>query len=133
MEQIQLRNPAGFGQQITARSHQFVADEPTSNGGGDTGPAPYELLLAGLASCTSLTLRMYAQRKGWELGSIAIDAQIAKDGDGNEVIERRISFGAELSDEQRGRLAEIADKTPVTRTVRRGTTIRTTIDPVPAR
>ncbi|WP_418317034.1 OsmC family protein [Piscinibacter sakaiensis] len=133
MEQIQLRNPAGFGQQITARSHQFVSDEPTSNGGGDTGPAPYELLLAGLASCTSLTLRMYAQRKGWELGSISIDAQIAKDADGNEVIERRISFGAELSDEQRGRLAEIADKTPVTRTVRRGTTIHTTIDPVPAR
>lgn len=133
MEQIQLRNDSGFSQQISARSHCIVSDEPTDNGGGDTGPAPYELWLAALASCTSLTLRMYAQRKGWELGSIAVDARLTKDEQGQQTIERRIAFGAELSDEQRARLAEIADKTPVTRTIARGTPIRTSVDAGPDR
>lgn len=133
MEQIQLRNPSGFSQQITARSHHFISDEPTSNGGSDTGPAPYELVLAGLASCTSLTLRMYAQRKGWELGAISVDAQFRKDSEGLETITRHIVVGAALPDAQLGRLAEIADKTPVTRTIKSGTPIHTTLVAQPAR
>lgn len=125
MATIHLHNDAGFAQQIRARTHQLSADEPLDNHGTDTGPAPYELLLAALAACTSLTLRMYAQRKGWELGSIHVDARFSRDDCGLENIERTVSFGAALTPEQLSRLAEICEKTPVTKTLREGTPIRT--------
>ncbi|EJN10007.1 OsmC family protein [Herbaspirillum sp. YR522] len=127
MAHVTLHNSAGYAQQIKARSHQLNSDEPASNGGQDTGPAPYELLLAALASCTSLTLRMYADRKGWDLGSIDVDAHFGRDEAGLENISRTISFGNPLSPEQLTRLAEICEKTPVTKTVRQGTAIQTSI------
>ncbi|MFL9926199.1 OsmC family protein [Herbaspirillum lusitanum] len=125
MASVKLHNAAGYAQEITARQHRLLSDEPESNGGKDTGPAPYELLLAALASCTSLTLRMYAERKGWDLGSIDVQARFARDDAGMESISRRISFGNPLSPEQLTRLAEICEKTPVTKTVRQGTAIQT--------
>lgn len=127
MAHVTLHNAAGYAQQIQARMHQLSSDEPPSNGGQDTGPAPYELLLAALASCTSLTLRMYAERKGWDLGSIAVDAHFGRDDSGLETITRKISFGKPLSPEQLGRLAEICEKTPVTKTIRQGTAIQTSM------
>src|SRR4051812_7983227 len=111
---------AGYAQQIRAGHHELAADEPKALGGGDTGPSPYGLVLSGLGACTSITLRMYADRKGWQLGRIDVDLRFERDGD-VERIERTIAFGAPLDDEQRKRLLEIAEKTPVTKTIKRGT------------
>ncbi|ETR78573.1 osmotically inducible protein C [Afipia sp. P52-10] len=127
MATVHLISESGLAQTIRARTHHLTADEPVSSGGTDTGPAPYELLLASLAACTSLTLRMYADRKGWSLGRIAVDARFGRDEAGNESIDREVSFGQTLTKEQRDRLADICEKTPVTKTLKRGTPIRTTL------
>lgn len=127
MASVHLQSMIGFAQQIQARSHQLHADEPLNNGGTDSGPAPYELLLAGLAACTSLTLRMYADRKQWDLGLIDVQLRFSRDEQGREKIDRAVAFGAHLSAEQIARLAEICEKTPVTKTIRRGTEILTTL------
>ena len=118
--------PARYAQHIRVGHHELVADEPVALGGGDAGVAPYGLLVASLAACTSITLRMYAERKGWELGEIHVDLEMIRDGDA-ETIARKISFGAALSEEQRQRLGEIADKTPVTKTLKRSIAITTTV------
>jgi putative redox protein len=116
----------GYAQAISAGHHHLTADEPTAAGGTDTGPSPYGLLLSALGACTSITLRMYAARKGWELGETRVSLRLVHEGKGHR-IEREIRFGAPLLDEQRERLAEIADKTPVTRTVREGVAIATRV------
>jgi len=125
--EVSLESAAGYAQAIHAGHHHLTADEPKSNGGTDTGPAPYALLLSALGACTSITLRMYADRKGWTLGAIDVRLRMLKSHDGRDRIEREIRFGAPLSDEQRARLGEIAGKTPVTRTVSAGAPITTTI------
>jgi putative redox protein len=112
--------------EIRAGQHQLVADEPTALGGGDTGSSPFGLLLSGLAACTAITLRMYAERKGWALESIAVDVGYDVD-DGRGSIERTITLPGDLPAEQRERLADIAERTPVTIAVRAGTPITTTI------
>lgn len=127
MARLEAHSAAGYAVRMTAGSHALSADEPVSAGGGDTGPAPYELILAGLASCTSITLRMYADRKGWPLGQINVDARFLRNAHGAEKIERHVSFSETLSEEQRARLAEIAEKTPVTKTLKQGLTIVTTV------
>ena len=122
-----IDNAAGYAAAVRAGRHKLDADEPASRGGTDTGPAPYELLLAGLGACTAITLRMYAERKGWQLGTIHVDLELHKDGEGDTGrIARVVSFGATLQPEQRARLAEIAEKTPVTRTIKAGAAIDTT-------
>lgn len=123
---VVAQSSAGYAQQIRSGRHRLTADEPQSSGGTDTGPSPYGLLLAALGACTSITLRMYAQRKGWELGEIEVDLSLSKDGD-QDSIEREIRCSAPLTEEQRGRLAEIAEKTPVTKTLRQGAAIATTV------
>jgi putative redox protein len=115
---------AGYAQKIETAGHHLTADEPRSGGGTDTGPPPYGLLLASLGACTSITLRMYAERKGWQLGHIHVELGLSR-SEAGEKIERVIRFGATLTDEQRGRLAEIAEKTPVTKTLKAGVTIET--------
>ena len=117
---------ARYAQTIRVGHHTITADERAPQGGGDAGPAPYELLLAALGACTSITLRMYAERKGWELGPVHIDLSFVREGD-VERIERTIRVAATLTEEQRTRLGEIAEKTPVTKTVKRGTPIATTV------
>lgn len=113
-----------YVQEIRARRHALRSDEVGVAGAADAGPTPVELLLSGLGACTATTLRMYAERKGWELGEIQVDLRLVEEG-GARRIERRIRFGAELADEQRRRLLEIAEKTPVTRMVREGVGIET--------
>jgi len=120
-----LDSQAGDACVIRARRHTLTADEAVSHGGTDTGPAPYEILVSALAACTAITLRMVAQRKGWELGAIHVDVELEKDAAGADRIARTVSFGAPLSDEQRAALAEIAEKTPVTRTIKAGAPIAT--------
>ena len=110
----------------TGHGHQLDGDEPISAGGANAGPPPYELLLAALGSCTAITLQMYAQKKGWEIGKLGIAMDLLKDRDGNTKIERELSSSAELTEEQWVKLLLIAGKTPVTLTIRDGAEIVTT-------
>ncbi len=110
---------------IETGGHALIADEPESAGGGNTGPAPYELLLSGLGACTAITLRMYAEHKGWDLGKLAVNLSFLKDREGNERIERTLHATGNLDEEQWQKLLAIAEKTPVTLTVKRGTAIDT--------
>ena len=126
MTTVTLDNDSGLAQRLHARTHELTADEPLGSGGTDTGPAPYELLVAALIACTSLTARMYATRKGWELGRIEVKGHFSRDAEGNERIERQIKFGAPLGAEQAARVAEIMEKTPVTKTLKRSMPITTT-------
>jgi putative redox protein len=116
--------PEPFATRIAAGHHTVVADEPASRGGGDKGASPTALLLGALASCTSITLTMYAARKGWQLGDIRVDVALYHAGEAQR-IERKIHFGGALTPDQQTRLLEIADKTPVTRTLREGLAIKT--------
>ena len=114
-----------FATVIEAGPHRLVADEPKTVGGSDLGPTPYGLTLAGLGACTAMTLRMYADRKGWPLAhadvELSHDHVHAKDCDGQtrrlERIARVVTLHGELDETQRARLMEIADKCPVHRTL----------------
>ena len=117
---------APHAQQLKVGHHALTADEPTSHGGGDTGPSPTGILLAALAACTSITLRMYADRKGWDLGQVRVDAKLFRAG-AAERIERVVRFGAALPGDQVARLLEIADKTPVTKMIKAGVPIATRV------
>ena len=118
----------GFTTEIRAGKHTYLADEPESVGGTDLGPTPYDLLISGLGACTSMTLRMYADRKGWPLEEAMVylehDKVHEKDCEKDQNpearidrIRREIKLKGELSDEQRSRLMEIADKCPVHKTL----------------
>jgi putative redox protein len=112
---------------LRAGAHELVADEPATAGGGDLGPTPFGFLLSGLAACTAMTLRMYAERKGWELNTIDVDVRYDITDDEPGAIERTITVPADLPGEQRDRLADIAERTPVTLALRDGTPITTTL------
>jgi putative redox protein len=119
-----VEGATGYAQSVRAGHHRLTADEPASSGGSDSGPSPYALLLSAVGSCTAITLRMYADRKGWTLGTIEVALRLLRRGE-QVHIERTLRFSAPLSDEQRQRLMEIADRTPVTKTVRAGAPITT--------
>lgn len=107
-----------YQQVVTAGQHQWLADEPESLGGSDAGPAPFDLVMSGLGACTSMTLRMYAERKGLPLERISVALshdKVEVDGANRDRISRRIILEGNLSDEQRQRLLEIANKCPVHR------------------
>ncbi|MEO1680526.1 MAG: bifunctional alpha/beta hydrolase/OsmC family protein [Pseudomonadota bacterium] len=131
-------DPSGFLQDIqSGPKHHLVADEPESYGGTDRGPSPYGLVSAGLAACTSMTVRMYARRKGWPLEHVSVDVSHEKvhgqdknqtEAGGGSRIDRffrRVRLVGDLTDEQRARLLEIADKCPVHRTLEAGAEVLT--------
>ena len=105
-----------LAQDVEVAGHHVRADEELEKGGEDTGPAPHELLLAALGACTAITLKIYAQRKGWPLQDAHV-ALTAANQDGVFVINRDIRLDGELDPEQRQRLIEIADKCPVHKTL----------------
>jgi uncharacterized OsmC-like protein len=120
--------PSRFGQNISVGPHLLQADEPRDVGGNDEGPNPYELLLAALGACTSMTVRMYAERKQWPLQGVQvrlahsrIHAEDCAECDTKQGmldrIEAEITFIGDLSDDQRHRLLEIANVCPVHRTL----------------
>ncbi|MEY9844225.1 OsmC family protein [Streptacidiphilus sp. MAP5-3] len=126
--------PTDYGVDLHVGRHRIAVDEPTSHGGGDSGPTPVGLLISAVASCTAITLRMYAERKSWPLEDIRVHVAYEKGPDGANRITRRIDLIGPLDDAQRARLLEIAERTPVTRAVREGTPIVTAADhhPLPA-
>jgi putative redox protein len=116
-----------YGVEIRTGRHHLTADESVAGGGADVGPSPFGLLMSGLVACTVTTLRMYAARKDWDVPRIEVDARYLIDDDGSPSIERTITVSGDLDPEQRQRLAEIAERTPVTRAIRSGTPIVTTM------
>jgi putative redox protein len=127
MAHVTVTSEYHYSQQIASGHHRLTADEPLARGGSDSGATPHELLLASLGACTSITLRMYAGRKEWELGKITVGLRYTAAEDQRGRIDRRLSFSKPLTAEQTQRLLEIAGKTPVTRTLLAGLTIETTI------
>jgi len=127
---------AGFAQQVKIDSHELYADEPASYGGTDTGPSPYDLLLAALGSCTSMTIGLYARKRRWPLENItvslrhskihAIDCEECETKEGRiDRIELDIQLTGSLTDEQRTKLIEIAGKCPVHQTLTSEINIKT--------
>jgi putative redox protein len=127
MAHVTVTSDFHFAQQIASGHHRLTADEPIALGGSDSGVSPHELLLASLGACTSITLRMYAGRKEWELGKITVGLRYSTRDDQKGHIDRRLSFSKPLTAEQTQRLLEIAAKTPITKTLSVGVTIDTTI------
>lgn len=146
-EDVRVRGPAtGYRTEIVAGGHPLVSDEPVALGGSDAGPGPYALVLAGLGACTAMTLRMYADRKGWPLERADVELRHAKVhardcADASEAaragnamidrIERRLRLHGPLDASQRARLRELADRCPVHRTLTSEICIETTVDEGP--
>jgi putative redox protein len=103
-----------YEHEIEMRHHRLVADEPQAKGGGDRGPEPTELLAAALASCTAITIEMYADRKEWGLGEVEVEVEHTKATSETPAnFEVRIRLGGELSEEHQQRILTIAGKCPV--------------------
>ncbi|MFL5800586.1 MAG: OsmC family protein [Roseiflexaceae bacterium] len=127
MADVIVRSLDNLRQEIAAGPHTLYADEPADSGGDDSGPDPYELLLAALGACTSMTLTLYARRKRWPLENVEVRLSHRRDyaqdcADCSEAakidfIERRITLHGGLDEAQRARLLEIAEKCPVHRTL----------------
>ena len=124
-----VHGASGYAQRIvTTTGHEIASDEPERRGGTNTGPAPYDLMLGSLGACTAITLRMYADRKEWQLGAIEVKLRLVKEGDEPVHIERKISTSEPIGEEQQAKLLEIADKTPVTKTLAPGVAIQTVFE-----
>lgn len=121
----QLRHTEGYTCDISAGKHQLVADEPASMGGEDLGANPFELVGAGLGACTAITLRMYADRKGWDLQDAQISIEHYVDENKQHAFKRSLTLIGELDDTQRTALLKIADRCPVHKALSHGATITT--------
>jgi putative redox protein len=133
---VETRNAGpGFASAVHAGTHAVVVDEPTSVGGGDAGPTPYDLLLGAVGGCTAMTVRMYAQRKGWPLDEVVVRlrtgrshaadcASCAERAVGPRTLDEEIELHGPLTDEQRARLRYIASRCPVKQALKAGLDVR---------
>ena len=122
-----------FAQFVTIGHHAMRADEPTRLGGRDTGPAPYDFLLAGLGACTAMTLRMYASKHGWPVEGITVTLRHKKVAAAEQTglidqFERVIAISGALSQEQKEKLLEIANQCPVSRTLQRPSIVNSRVE-----
>ncbi|EJL29585.1 putative redox protein, regulator of disulfide bond formation [Caulobacter sp. AP07] len=111
---------------ITTGHHALTADEPERLGGADAGPAPFDLLLSALGACTAITLKMYAERKAWPLEALEVRLHY-HGGETPPRIERVLVPTGPLDDAQRARLADVAERTPVTLAIKGGVPIETSL------
>lgn len=118
-----------YSTEVHCGPHVVTADEPRGRGGQDAGPSPSDLLSIALASCTAITLRMYAERKQWPLEGIQVEVDLHRTADKSTSMDRVLKLRGPLSEEQRARLADISERTPVTLTLKSGAQIRTTVEP----
>jgi putative redox protein len=128
------RRREGYETEVEIRQHRLISDEPQDKGGGDSGPTPTELLAASLATCTVITVLMYAERKGWELGPLEASVDFTTpsvEDSPSFTVEMRTP--AELTDEQRERILVIAAKCPVHKTLAsRDVKIEDSLEPIEA-
>jgi putative redox protein len=111
---VVARRRTGFAHDVEIEGgHTIRVDEPVAAGGGDTGPSPTRLVAAGLAGCIAVTIEMYAERKGWNVGAVEVDVDVEYDDFRPLSFTVTLKLPAELSDEQRERLLAIAAKCPV--------------------
>jgi putative redox protein len=111
---ILARRIEGFAHEVEVEGgHTLVVDEPVESGGTDTGPRPTQLLAASLAACTAITVEMYADRKGWDVGRIEVDVDYAYEGPVPSAFTVGVRLPLALSDEQRQRLLAVAERCPV--------------------
>ena len=116
MKAISRRVGGRLKQHVAVRDHRLTADEPREHGGEDSGPSPQELLAASLASCTAITMEMYADRKGWDVGEITVEVDYEPAQRGSPTrFTMGVQLPKELPEEQRDRLMQIAAKCPVHR------------------
>jgi putative redox protein len=116
-----------YATQLVVGHHHTVADEPVDIGGGDTGPAPDEILLSALGACTAITLRMYAERKQWPLEGVEVKLDYAERSKEKTVITRSVELRGQLDETQRERLLQIANACPVHRILTGPVEIPTTL------
>jgi putative redox protein len=137
MAEVVVTGEAGLAQDIVSGKHRWHADEPAPHG-TDTGPAPYELLLSSLGACTSMTLRLYAHRKGWDLQHVTVRLQHSRVHADDclecetkqgylDRIDREIEVTGNLDDTQKRRLLEIAEHCPIHKTLKSEINIRTSL------
>ena len=140
MKEITVRLEPGLRATVETDDHRFIAGEPVALGGDNAGPDPYELLLASLGACAVLTMRLYADRKGWDLRSATVvlshgrthvrdcescDEEAKGKGGYIDRIQKVVTLTGDLDDTQRSRLVDIAGRCPVERTLERGPVIET--------
>ena len=118
MKATARRENGTFKHHLEIRDHDLLSDEPEENGGEDSGPSPQELLAASLASCTAITMEMYAARKGWDVGDLVVDVNYEPAQRGSPTkFQMNVRIPKELPEEQREKLMQIAAKCPVHRTL----------------
>ncbi len=127
------RGEEGFTHEVEIEGgHKLVIDEPAEAGGADLGPKPTLLLASSLAGCTAVTLELYAERKGWELGEVAVDVDVEYERAVPKSFDVTVHLGADLDEEQRARLLTIAGKCPVHKVIAAQTevTVSDRIEPI---
>jgi len=127
MAYVTVINEHQHVQQIVSGHHHLTADEPVAAGGSDAGFAPRELLLASLGADTAIALRRHAAQHDWMLGRITVGLRWSRDAAGQEHIERRLSFARALTAEQKARLLEVAEGTPISSVLRAGITVHSSV------
>jgi putative redox protein len=112
---VSARRRKGYAHSLTAGNHTLIADEPDEKGGADTGPRPTQLLALSLATCTAITIEMYADRKQWDVSDVEVEVDYEIDPEGTSRFDVVIQIPGEVTDEQVAKLKAIAGKCPVHR------------------